>query len=502
MTVPYTSDPDTLAEAVAVALEQDGKAQVTALPGPLAADPDLDEAWVFDWGDSLELLISAQHRARRADGPLARACAGEEQAGGFRLVARYPRDDDGLSDAIADLQSMASDRAAIALNDGSPPAGAIGERPSVPPADDPAPPRALTDLDQVLAPRSTQPPPTAEEIAASLSLGVKGQAGAIGVVADALASHLAKVDPRRPLRVLLLGPSGVGKNETFEAVARMLAAYGGDGRDWQTVRLAGNQLREAHNVADVLGTSAGYVGFEQGSSLVQALATSPRTLILIDEIDKAHPDISVALMGMMDEGRLVLRRPVNGRWTLDCREAVLVFTSNAAAAELNERTAEVEPSGLALESLARQILVAHGMPEWIAGRHGHIAVYRPLPRVALAEIATLEVDRCTAEFGLQLEWVEPEIIGQVLADADAGAIGARAVRAVVERVIGTACAAYLGQLGEHAHHDGDGPSPNRRVVIAGPDPHCEAYADWLAVSFDDDEPPASPEGGAPAPERP
>jgi ATP-dependent Clp protease ATP-binding subunit ClpA len=212
-------------------------------------------------------------------------------------------------------------------------------------------------------------------------------------------------------------------------------------------------------------------------------------LILIDEIDKAHPDIAIALMGMMDHGALQLRRPFNGRWSLDCRQAILLFTSNAGYAELAERMERSALSSQQLESLARQVLITQGMPEWIAGRHGHIAVYLPLPPGALAEIATLEVDRLAQEFGLELAWIEPEVVAHLLHESDAGSTGARAVRSVIARLVGPAFAEHRATFpGSTEGSQADG----QRVVMVGPEPRCVTYASWSATDFSAPDGPETP----------
>lgn len=490
MSIPFSTDTEALAEAVAIELDRDGRARVTDLPVGLATEPDLEEAWIFDWDDSLELMIPAHHRAQRAEGPLAHACAGDAQDGGFRLVARFNRDDAGLDAAINQIQELATDGAPVVNEPAPPPPPAPPRSVRAVDAADPEPHEAparpatadLTDLDAVLAPNNDRTVPSATELATELSLAVKGQNEALGVVAQAVVSHLLKVQPRVPLRLLLVGPSGVGKGETYEALAEALNAIGGNGRDWQTVRLDGNRMREPHAVADLLGSPAGYAGYGDGSSLVQALVTCPRTLILIDEIDKAHPDIITALMGVMDHGWLQLRRPVQGRWSLDCRQSILMFTSNAGAPELVDCMERSDLSGHRLEAMARQVLMAQGMPEWIAGRHGHIAVYRPLPTTALAEIATLEVARSAEQFELELAWVEPDVVAHILRESDAATTGARSLRSLVERLIEPTFAEHLAQLEPPVAGQ---PQPDRRVVVAGPDPHCVAYATWIASDFDD-----------------
>jgi ATP-dependent Clp protease ATP-binding subunit ClpA len=196
-------------------------------------------------------------------------------------------------------------------------------------------------------------------------------------------------------------------------------------------------------------------------------------------------------MGMMDHGFLQLRRPVQGRWRLDCRQAILILTSNAGATDLADRVDGLDLAPDRVDAIAREVLRGQGMPEWILGRQGHIAVYRPLPHPALAEIATLEVARLADEFGLELMWVEPEVVVRVLAEADAATTGARAVRTAAQRVVEGALARHRSRLAAQGD-DGAG----LQVVLTGTSPECRTYAEWAALALDveGDDPEDGPTG--------
>lgn len=462
MPISFTEDERALAVALAAALDAEGRAQIVGLPGDLATEPPLEDAWLFRFADQLELLVAACYQATLPDGPLAAACAGPEQPGGFRLVTSAPATEAGLNAMVEHLMAFVADR------DAGHPA---------------AVPAQITDLSAVLGGSAATTLPSGAELAGDLSLAVKGQAQALAVVADAVASHLHKVEPRRPLRVLLLGPSGTGKTETHQALVRALSTAAPEGRRWQGTVVQGNQLSEAHAVADLLGSPAGYVGHGNGSGLTQALASNPWSVVLFDEWTKAHKDVQTVLMGAMDSGFLQLRQPVGGRWQLDCRRAIFLFTSNLGAAQITDPGGQAPLAGPALEEHARQVLIAHGMPEWIAGRHGRIAVYRPLSTVALAEIATLQLAHVAAEFGLELAWVEPEVVSRLLTEADTTATGARGLHAAAERLAAPALAAH--RAAQPPAPADPGQARTDQVVLTGPPVRCVPFRSWIAPASSD-----------------
>ncbi|HMJ78453.1 MAG TPA: AAA family ATPase [Iamia sp.] len=459
MTVPYTTDADGLAEAMTAALAATGYAEIVGLPPIPGCAPPLEQIVVLSVDGRLEAHIPSAVTYSGGDDLLARACDGPELPGRARLLTVVESGPAGLAADIVDLVG-----AAIPARPGPPtgwrpiraaPPG--GGSPGLPVESPGRPTRSaeeLTDLDDLRSDEeSVGVAPAA--LAAELALTVKGQAEAIRVISDAIAPAISRSAPRRPASVLLVGPTGVGKTATAEALAVALHDLTPESQTWTSVRVDLNQAAEAHSVSDLLGAPAGYVGHGDGSPLAEALAAHPRVVVVFDEVDKAHPDVMTVLMGAMDRGRIQLRRPIGGRWEVDCRQAVFVFTSNRGS----ERLADLSPAvaGAHLEEIARQMLIADGMPEWLAGRHGRIAVFRPLSTRVIAEVATLEVARLAEEFGLDLAWIEPSVVEQVLAEAGPTTTGARSLRLAADRLLaGDLAAARVDRVGD------DGP-----VVVAG-----------------------------------
>jgi len=163
---------------------------------------------------------------------------------------------------------------------------------------------------------------------AHLAERVVGQRRPLARISDALRKGAAGFRGRRPLGTfLLLGTTGVGKTETAKAIADLLFAPGA------MTRFDMSEMSESHSVARLLGAPPGYVGHEAGGQLTEAVRRRPYQLILLDEIEKAHPDVVLALLPLLDEGRLTDGR---GR-TVDFTNTVVVMTSNLGAAALSQR---------------------------------------------------------------------------------------------------------------------------------------------------------------------
>jgi ATP-dependent Clp protease ATP-binding subunit ClpC len=177
---------------------------------------------------------------------------------------------------------------------------------------------------------------------AHLSARIVGQRVAIRCIADALRKGAAGFRGKRPLGTfLLLGPTGVGKTETAKAISEVL--FGSS----DFTRLDMSEYAEAHAVARLLGAPPGYVGHDEGGQLTEAVRRRPYQLVLLDEIEKAHPDVLLALLPLLDEGRLTDGR---GR-TVDFTHTVIVMTSNLGVAAVRERRA-VRPIGFGVQASA------------------------------------------------------------------------------------------------------------------------------------------------------
>jgi ATP-dependent Clp protease ATP-binding subunit ClpA len=239
-----------------------------------------------------------------------------------------------------------------------------------------------------------------------------------------------------------VGPTGVGKTKTAEALPAALKSLYQDAADFGALRLDMGEYQEAHRISQLLGSPQGYVGYGDGAQLVDALALNPRTIVLFDEIDKAHPDILRALMNAMDAGRLSSARPTATGREIDCRQAVFFFTSNFDAAgilkDLEERAAFAQPA--VVDEVCRRRLRAAGVAPELVGRVGTFLAFRPLSPETRAEIVALAVATVGREYGVTVARIDPGVIVTVLASTQRQAFGARPDEYLVDELLGDAFA--------------------------------------------------------------
>jgi ATP-dependent Clp protease ATP-binding subunit ClpB len=242
---------------------------------------------------------------------------------------------------------------------------------------------------------------------------VVGQDEAAEAVATALRRSRAGLqDPNRPIGTFLfLGPTGVGKTE----LARALAEFMFDSQD-AMVRIDMSEYMEKHSVSRLVGAPPGYVGYEEGGQLTEAVRRRPYSVVLLDEIEKAHPDVFNTLLQVMDDGRLT---DGQGR-TVDFKNTVLIMTSNIPVSATGDDM--------------RAELVNHFKPEFI-NRLDDIVRFDALSREQISEIVDLQLQRVierVAERGVQLE-VTPaarELLGNMGYDPT---YGARPLRRVIQK---------------------------------------------------------------------
>jgi ATP-dependent Clp protease ATP-binding subunit ClpB len=219
---------------------------------------------------------------------------------------------------------------------------------------------------------------------AELARRVVGQEPAVTAVANAVRRSRAGLqDINRPTgSFIFLGPTGVGKTET----ARALAEYLFDD-ERAMVRLDMSEYMEKHAVARMIGAPPGYVGYEEGGQLTEAVRRRPYSVVLFDEIEKAHPDVFNVLLQILDDGRLT---DSQGR-LVDFRNTVIIMTSNIGSQYIVEAGAEVGGSAWeAVEERVRNELRAHFRPEFL-NRVDDVIVFRPLSRSDLAHIVALQL---------------------------------------------------------------------------------------------------------------
>ena len=211
---------------------------------------------------------------------------------------------------------------------------------------------------------------------------VVGQDEAVKAVSDAIRRSRAGLsDPNRPNgSFLFLGPTGVGKTELTKALAEFLF----DTQD-AMVRIDMSEFMEKHSVARLVGAPPGYVGYEEGGYLTEAIRRKPYSVILLDEVEKAHPDVFNILLQVLDDGRLT---DGQGR-TVDFRNTVVVMTSNLGSQQIQEMAGEENYD--AMKQAVMQIVGSHFRPEFI-NRVDEVVVFHPLGKAQIRAIASIQFD--------------------------------------------------------------------------------------------------------------
>lgn len=258
----------------------------------------------------------------------------------------------------------------------------------------------------------------------ALHTRVVGQEEAIKVVSDAVRRSRAGLsDPNRPSgSFLFLGPTGVGKTELCKALAEFLF----DSSD-AMVRIDMSEFMEKHAVSRLVGAPPGYVGYEEGGYLTEAVRRRPYSVILLDEVEKAHPDVFNILLQVLDDGRLT---DGQGR-TVDFRNTVIVMTSNLGSQMIQEMfvnsgaTDDTPESYTQMKAAVMGVVQAHFRPEFI-NRLDDIVVFHPLDKAQIKQIARIQLrglEKRLAERGIRLEVAEKalELLGNVGFDPVYGA---------------------------------------------------------------------------------
>jgi ATP-dependent Clp protease ATP-binding subunit ClpB len=210
---------------------------------------------------------------------------------------------------------------------------------------------------------------------------VVGQDEAVSVVSDAIRRSRAGLsDPRRPNgSFLFLGPTGVGKTELTKALAEFLF----DSEE-AMVRLDMSEFMEKHSVARLIGAPPGYVGYEEGGYLTEAVRRKPYSVVLLDEIEKAHPDVFNVLLQVLEDGRLT---DGHGR-TVDFRNTVIIMTSNLGSQVIQELAGEENYADM--KRAGMEIVASHFRPEFI-NRIDDVVVFHPLGREQTRAIAEIQL---------------------------------------------------------------------------------------------------------------
>ena len=252
---------------------------------------------------------------------------------------------------------------------------------------------------------------------------VVGQKGAVDKVVDAiLRSRAGLSDPNRPYgSFLFLGPTGVGKTELTKALAEFLF----DTED-AMIRIDMSEFMEKHSVARLIGAPPGYVGYEEGGYLTEAVRRKPYSVILLDEVEKAHPDVFNILLQALDDGRMT---DGQGR-TVDFKNTVIIMTSNLGSQEIMNRQGE-DPE--VVKEAVMDEVKKHFRPEFI-NRIDEIVVFNALDQKAIREIARIQIRKLAKRMeqqniGLDVTEAALDEIGKVGFDP---LFGARPLRRAVQ----------------------------------------------------------------------
>ncbi|MGQ0801574.1 MAG: ATP-dependent chaperone ClpB [Pseudomarimonas sp.] len=212
---------------------------------------------------------------------------------------------------------------------------------------------------------------------------VIGQHEAVRAVSDAIRRSRAGLsDPNRPNgSFLFLGPTGVGKTELCKALAEFLF----DSNE-AMVRIDMSEFMEKHSVARLIGAPPGYVGYEEGGYLTEAVRRRPYSVLLLDEVEKAHGDVFNILLQVLDDGRLT---DGQGR-TVDFRNTVIVMTSNLGSAQIQEFSDDSAESYTKMKAAVMGVVQAHFRPEFI-NRLDELVVFHPLAKAQIREIARIQI---------------------------------------------------------------------------------------------------------------
>ena len=255
---------------------------------------------------------------------------------------------------------------------------------------------------------------------------VIGQREAIRAVSNAVRRSRAGLqDPNRPIgSFIFLGPTGVGKTETARALAEFLFDD-----EQAMVRIDMSEYMEKHAVARLIGAPPGYVGFEEGGQLTEAVRRRPYSVILFDEVEKAHPDVFNILLQILDDGRLT---DSQGR-TVDFRNSVIVMTSNIGSHYILQNTGG---DWVATEAQVTLELRQHFRPEFL-NRVDDIVIFHPLSEAEIGRIIDLQLrklDRLLADRKLALE-ITPEARRAIATEGYDPAFGARPLKRAIQRLL-------------------------------------------------------------------
>ena len=310
---------------------------------------------------------------------------------------------------------------------------------------------------------------SADAIAAEVNKEVIGQPQAVRTLARAAARHLAKSQPRRPITVLCVGPTGVGKTSSAEHLSTALSSLTED--DWGFVRIDCDEFQESHTTSRLFGAPPGYVGYGDESPLMKTLREHRRSIVLVDEVDKAHDNVFKAFLSLMDAGRAS-----DSRGEVDAKSSLILFTSNhlrrsddVGLGFARRNGHDEADAGTSADTLARERLRKMGVLPELVGRINRVAVFGQLTQEHRLEIAVIAARRAASEYGIEVSAVDDSIAVR-LAAADVRS-GGRSIEASADEYLGEplAEAAAEGVAKVRLFDTEDGPAWERVEAEETPD---------------------------------
>jgi ATP-dependent Clp protease ATP-binding subunit ClpB len=294
---------------------------------------------------------------------------------------------------------------------------------------------------------------------------VVGQDEALKIVANAIRRSRAGLsDPRRPIgSFIFLGPTGVGKTETARALAEFLFDD-----EQAMVRIDMSEYMERHAVARLIGAPPGYIGFDEGGQLTEAVRRRPYSVVLFDEIEKAHPDVFNVLLQVLDDGRLTDSK---GR-TVDFKNTVLIMTSNLGSQMLQGESLDNDEAFEAAREQVMEVLKQSFRPEFL-NRVDDIVIFRPLGEEQLTHIVDLrlkDLERLLGDRNITIELTDGARHQLFMSGYDR-AYGARPLKRAIQRLIQDPLAIKIldGEIlhGDHVKIDADPLNNQLTFEVAG-----------------------------------
>lgn len=275
-----------------------------------------------------------------------------------------------------------------------------------------------------------------ENLYLSLTDRIKGQDDVMRALAEATQIHLAQIEPQRPATIFMAGPTGTGKTESAKVLVKAINANSAS--SFRLLKINCNQYKESHRVSQLLGSPNGYVGYGD-PPVIAPLAEHPRTVVIWDEIEKAHNDVYDVIMDAMESGVIQLPTAINGSYDVDCRQAIFIFTSNlpvyeTARARLGFYEDGSETTDDAVE-LCKRRMVEQGMRPEIVSRIQTVLIYKSLDASVIADIIALAIVDCARAFGMNVHNIDTRIIQALLSNNSAG-FGARTFKHEIQRKLG------------------------------------------------------------------